>query len=135
MDSFGIIQQYFTRLQCQFCSHTFLEGDVQLIRQDDAMFIVNVFCHRCQTQNGVTMVGLAGSEGMSNEEMLPVRVFKDPELTEAELARLAQFKPIVEDDVLAAHEFFGNLGSNWMSLIPEEMRQSQTGSGMESPDA
>ena len=130
MNAFSIIQQYFTQLNCQFCSHSFGENDVELIRQDDAMYIVNVFCHRCQTQNGVAMVGLA-----STEDMVPPRVFKDPELTEAEKERLAQYKPVSADDVLEAHTFFNNLGTDWMKFIPEEMRQSNTGSETESPDA
>ena len=130
MDSFSIIQQYFTQMNCQFCSNAFAENDVELIRQDDAMYIVNVFCHRCHTQNGVAMVGLA-----TTEEMIPPRQFEDPELTEEEKTRLSHFEPIAENDVLEAHRFFQDLGSDWMKFIPEEMRQSQTDSDTESPDA
>ena len=43
-----------------------------------------------------------------------------------ELERLSGFKPIREDDVLDAHHFFQNLGADWASLIPEEVRERCT---------
>jgi hypothetical protein len=112
MDAFHLIQNFFTRMRCNFCSHTFSPDDIQLIRQDEGIFIVNVYCNHCHTQNGVAMVGVeVPEEGVQ---------FDDPELTLEELERLATFSPISDNDVLDAHHFFNNLGNDWMKFIPPE---------------
>ncbi len=112
MDAFPLIQNFFTRMRCNFCSHSFSPEDIQLIRQDEGVYIVNVYCNHCHTQNGVAMVGVEVPAGTS--------MFPDPELTDEELIRLAEFNPITEDDVLDAHTFFNNLDGDWMRLIPPE---------------
>jgi hypothetical protein len=112
MDAFPLIQNFFTRMRCNFCSHSFSPEDIQLLRQDEGVYIVNVYCNHCNTQNGVAMVGVEVPNGTS--------MFPDPELTDEELIRLAEFSPITEDDVLDAHAFFNNLDGDWMRFIPEE---------------
>lgn len=112
MDAFNLIQNFFTRMRCNFCSHSFEPDDIQLIRQDEGIYIVNVFCNHCRTQNGVAMVGVEMPEQQT--------YFEDPELTEQEIERLADLKPISADDVLEAHEFFSQLDSDWMKFIPPE---------------
>lgn len=119
MDAFHLIQNFFTKMRCNFCSHTFAPEDIQLIRQDEGIYIVNVYCNHCSTQNGVAMVGVEMPEGQK-------AVFEDPELTEEEMIRLADYQPISADDVLEAHEFFSHLGSDWMKFIPPEMRERCT---------
>ena len=126
MDAFQLIQNFFTRMRCNFCSHSFSPEDIQLIRQDEGIYIVNVYCNHCRTQNGVAMVGV---EVPGHESHFP-----DPELTEEELVRLAAFQPITEDDVLEAHEFFSNLDENWMHFIPQEILERQTEPEMEFED-
>lgn len=115
MDAFNLIQNFFTRMRCNFCSHTFSPEDIQLIRQDEGIFIVNVFCNHCGTQNGVAMVGVEVPAGET-------QYFEDPELTPTEIDRLSDFEPITDNDVLDAHGFFNNLDANWMQMIPEELR-------------
>lgn len=127
MDAFSLIQNFFTRMHCNFCSHAFEPDDIQLIRQDEGIFIVNVFCNACNTQNGVAMVGVE----VPGQDV----TFQDPELTPHEIERLGEFKPISADDVLDAHHFFENLGEDWMKFIPEGMRQSQTAPETEPEDA
>lgn len=124
MDAFQLIQNFFTKMRCNFCSHSFSPDDVQLIRQDEGIYIVNVYCNHCNTQNGVAMVGVEVPGQTTN--------FPDPELTEDELVRLAEFQPITENDVLDAHEFFSSLDSDWMKFIPPEMLEHQTEPEMES---
>ncbi len=124
MDAFHLIQNFFTRMRCNFCSHSFAPDDIQLIRQDEGIYIVNVYCNHCRTQNGVAMVGVE-VPGQNTQ-------FPDPELTSDELTRLAEFQPITDDDVLDAHEFFTNLDDNWMQFIPQEIRSRQTAPETES---
>jgi hypothetical protein len=126
MDSFSIIQNFFSRMTCNICSQHFEPDGIELIREDRGVFIVSVFCHSCQRQIGVAMVGL-------DMQKVGARRFQDPELTEAEVERLSQFGPVTEDDVLSAHEFFDTLGSDWMRFIPEAMRSPNTAPETESP--
>lgn len=123
MDAFSLIQSFFSQMRCNFCSHSFEPEDIQLIRQEDGIYIVNVFCNHCGTQNGVAMVGV--------EMPAEVPYFEDPELTTDEIERLSEFEPINEDDVLDAHHFFNQLDADWMKFIPPEMRQSETEPQME----
>lgn len=126
MDAFSLIQNFFTRMRCNFCSHSFSPEDIQLIRQDEGIYIVNVYCNHCRTQNGVAMVGVE----VPDQEVY----FEDPELTEEELERFSVYKPISADDVLEAHEFFSNLDENWTKLIPPEMLERCTAPETESED-
>jgi hypothetical protein len=127
MDAFALIQNFFTRMRCNFCSHSFSPDDIQLLRQDEGVYIVNVYCNHCRTQNGVAMVGVEVPDGTP-------AAFPDPELTDQELIRLAEFNPITDDDVLDAHTFFSSLDANWMTLIPEEMIERYTAPETESED-
>lgn len=126
MDAFHLIQNFFTRMRCNFCSHSFMPEDIQLIRQDEGIYIVNVYCNHCRTQNGVAMVGV--------EVPTAEQRFEDPELTPDEMVRLADFRPISPDDVLDAHTFFNNLGDDWMKFIPSEMLERCTELQTESQD-
>lgn len=121
MDAFNLIQNFFTRMNCNFCTQHFEPEDISLIREEDGIYIVNVFCNHCKTQNGVAMVGVELPEGATAHAG-----YSDPELTEDELERLSAFKPIQEDDVLDAHYFFQNLDADWARLIPEEVRERCT---------
>ena len=117
MDAFQQVQAFFEQMHCHFCHHTFKTDDVELIREDNGFYLVNVFCHRCRTQNGVALVGVETHDGHSHPLLYP-----DPELTEEELERLSVFEPICEDDILAAHEFFQGLDANWASKIPDDLK-------------
>jgi hypothetical protein len=126
MDAFQLIQTFFTRLRCNFCSHSFSPDDIQLLRQEEGIYIVNVYCNQCDTQNGVAMVGV--------EVPKNAHPFPDPELTEEELIRLAEFEPITEDDVLSAHEFINQMDGGWQRFIPQEMLARCTETETESQD-
>ncbi|WP_303674120.1 hypothetical protein [Vampirovibrio chlorellavorus] len=126
MDAFQLIQSFFSRMRCNFCSHSFTPEDIQLLRQEEGIYIVNVYCTHCETQNGVAMVGV---ETPQHEHSFP-----DPELTDEELMRLAEFDPITEDDVLSAHQFIHNLDGNWQRFIPQEMLERCTAPETESQD-
>lgn len=126
MDAFQLIQSFFTRMRCNFCSHSFSPDDIQLLRQEEGIYIVNVYCNQCDTQNGVAMVGV--------EVPQHGHPFPDPELTDEEITRLAEFEPITEDDVLSAHEFIHNLDGDWQRFIPQEMLERCTVTETESQD-
>ncbi len=118
MEGFNLIQNFFTRMRCHFCSTHLSPDGVELIRHDNGVFIVNVHCTHCTRQMGIALVGMEGSEVVASDAH-----YEDPELTEAELERLGNFAPVNFDDVLDAHTFFSGLDSGWMQHLPEEMRQ------------
>lgn len=130
MDSFQLIQHFFTTMQCAFCTQPFQPSGIELLREEEGCYLVSVSCHHCDRQIGVAMVGVEVPNGEA--VALPEGAFqldprfKDPELTEEELERLAQFEPIGLDDVLMAHEFFSKLDGDWMRLIPPEIRERCT---------
>ncbi len=115
MDGFSIIQNFFTKMRCNFCSCLLEPEGVELLRQDKSVYIVNVHCVQCEQQMGVAMVGLETGDPADE-----IRVYEDPELTEEEMERFEQYGRINYDDVLDAHDFFTNLGSDWQKYLPEE---------------
>jgi len=118
MDGFNIIQHFFTRMRCQFCTSQLEKDGVELIRQEQSVYIVNVHCMQCARQMGIALVGLQHSTPHALHQG-----FLDPELTPEEIDRLARFQPIDYNDVVDAHRFFSALDENWQQYLPEEMRQ------------
>ena len=130
MDVFAIIQQFFTRMTCHHCQASLEPDGVRLIREDAGMFVVSVSCNHCDNDIGIALVGMDAVEGIAGasqgERSVRIRRYKDPELTQDEVRRLAIFDPVSDDDVIEAHNFFQNLDTNWMQHIPEEMKQPMT---------
>lgn len=134
MNTFNLIQNFFTRMACQFCGIHFEPDDVQLVGEGHGFYIVSVQCHDCGQHNGTAAVGVETHEqALEIDEQdvtegipLPRRRFKDPEFTEEDFQRLAQFDPVTENDVLAAHEFIQQLDDGWLKFIPEGIRQRYT---------
>lgn len=130
MDHFTLIQHFFTRVQCPSCQSHITEEGVELLREEQGMYMVSIHCNHCDSHVGVAMVGVESGNGHNGELTGRLQLtgarnkrrYKDPELTEAELERLASFAPVSDDDVLAAHHFFESLDSSWMNHIPADLR-------------
>jgi hypothetical protein len=187
MDSFALIQNFFTQMQCPQCGQHLEENSVSLLREDAHTFLVHLECQHCHSDIGNALVGVENNlsqllkhqqhhphasimievqedddeeafdfedgeevdlstlmQNIERSQKMPRfaggvglnglrRRYKDPELTPEEKERLKTFDPIGYDDVLEAHHFFENLGRNWQSLIPEEMRQCQIACEVEPP--
>ena len=127
MDSFRLIQNFFTRMSCQYCDNHFEAEGIQLIREEHGIHVVSVNCHHCKRQVGVAMVGVDATGEATFDQDAPAYIhrFADPELTEAELERLSQFQPITSDDVLEAHHFFQNLDTGWASLLTQRLEAAE----------
>jgi hypothetical protein len=138
MDSFPLIQQFFTQMSCQHCQESFDADSIELIREDEGVYLVGVHCHHCNVQVGVAMVGVQrsnredGAAGSSKGKRKRRR-YRDPELTESELERLNQFDTVTDDDVIEAHRFIQGLDEGWMKFIPQEMLERCTASDTEAP--
>lgn len=122
MDAFSIIQNFFTRMRCNSCSHHLEPEGIQLLRHEKDTYVVNISCVHCSNQMGVALVGLEGAEGAELASQSK-KQRTEIELTTSDRERLSPYKPINYDDVLDAHQFFNNLDSDWRKFLPEEMRQ------------
>ena len=122
---FNIIQSFFTTMRCNHCDTPFEERGIELLQeQGNGLFVVSVYCHHCQQQVGVAMVGLEGA----SPDMVPgvPQTQPDPEFTEEDMKRLSNYDAISDDDVLDAHEFFSNLKGDWTKHVPTEVLQRCT---------
>jgi hypothetical protein len=61
MDSFSVIQQFFTQMQCPHCGQHLHEHGVQLLKEENGMFLVHVECSNCYSDIGNAMVGVETS--------------------------------------------------------------------------
>lgn len=136
MNPFKLIQHFFSRMHCHHCEANLQPDGIELLRQENQFFIVKVSCLSCHEQLGVAMVGLEERDGHPGElatgdllegleELLDPTEggrFPDPELTEEEAERLSAYEPVTSDDVIEAHRFFNELGTNWREHLPEQFQ-------------
>ncbi|MEB3245279.1 MAG: hypothetical protein VKJ06_04755 [Vampirovibrionales bacterium] len=87
MDAFRLIQGFFARMTCNECSQRFEPSGIELIREEDGMFVVSVYCHKCQKQVGVAMVGVE-SRSIKGDMKPDFRHLQD--LNDEELEDLAE---------------------------------------------
>lgn len=134
MDSFQLIQKFFTRMSCEICNQHFEPSGIELVREEDGVYIVSVYCHQCEQQIGIAMVGVESADmPLERVKESAKKRFADPELTPEEQQRLLAFDPINEEDVLEAHRFFKNLDENWTQHLPLKFRTLETAPDTESP--
>jgi hypothetical protein len=140
MDRFSIIQNFFTRMNCNLCERPLQADGIELLKEDKGMFVVGVNCQHCNKQIGIAMVGVEAQQQFDDSGLGDLTAhdasteptwrwgeeFEDPELTPDEVERLSIFKPITDDDVLDAHHFFQSLDTDWMKLIPPEALETST---------
>ncbi len=157
MNTFSIIQNFFTRMTCRYCGIAFIADDVTLIEESDVFFVVRIHCHDCGQHNGDAAVGVETSDEPLDPDMLkaieafaedlpmmpfgeqtlpiPLQksgIIRDPDLTDEDAQRLEDYEPISNEDVLDAHSFIQKLDEDWMKFIPVEIRQRHTESDTES---
>lgn len=68
MDSFSLIQQYFTQLACQYCHEHFDPDGIELIREQEGFYVVSVSCNDCGKHNGVAMVRVEAADDSDHDE-------------------------------------------------------------------
>ncbi|HEY9775221.1 MAG TPA: hypothetical protein V6C81_15760 [Planktothrix sp.] len=74
-------------------------------------------CRSCGHPLGVAIVGTAPRSHRERRNC-------PTEWTKRDIDRLAAAPPISYDDVLTAHEFFTNLGSDWAKMLPQPKRNN-----------
>lgn len=111
LGGFQAIQEYFQQKVCRFCSRKYEQEGIELLRQEPGVLVVRVSCSACGQPLGVAIVGTT-----------PKAESKKPrsygEWTKKDRTRLSKLPKITYDDVLSAHQFFQNLGSDWSKHLP-----------------
>ncbi|MNK47714.1 hypothetical protein D3C87_665280 [compost metagenome] len=129
MKNFSVVQEHFRKLRCAHCNEAFAPEGVKLLREEKDYWVVRVHCIACNQPAGVAIVGVeyessdapaeareaatAGSTGGRVRGIFSSR---------REEEKFSGLPPISPDEVIDAHNFFHDLGSNWMDLIPKRAR-------------
>lgn len=129
MKNFTVVQEHFRKLRCAHCQQSFTPEGVKLLREEKDYWVVRVHCTSCQQPAGVAIVGV---EYESSDQPAPERTAeREPALagtapnrvrgifsSRKEEEKFSKLGPISNDDLLDAHDFINNLGSDWMRFLP-----------------
>jgi hypothetical protein len=128
MKNFTVVQEHFRKLRCAHCQQSFTPDGVKLLREEKDYWVVRVHCTGCQQPAGVAIVGVEYETGdMSLAEKIerePVGAVSTSQRVRGvfssrkEEDKFQQMTPISCDELLNAHDFFKNLGSDWMRHLP-----------------
>lgn len=115
MNNFKLIQEHFTQLHCPYCDISFTQESVKLIREEDDYWVVKVSCTSCNQSAGIAIVGIEYEEIGFREARNTTKQHK--ELSPVEEMKFSSQPPISVNDVIDAHRFIQELGSDWMKYI------------------
>ena len=105
MEGFETVQNFFCSMHCSNCHNLLKPDGITLVKEEYNFFVVKIVCVECQQPIGLAIVGVSKSE--SEEFIKPKGVEELPDITSNEPL------PISYDEVIDAHHFFSNLGSDW----------------------
>ena len=126
MSNFKLIQEHFSQLHCAYCDCFFAPDGVELLREEEDYWVVRVSCSACQQPAGVAIVGIEYEAPMRPAEAPKAPATKPiTDLTARDRRRLARYEAISPDDVLDAHAFIQNLGSDWTQHLPKRFKRRE----------
>src|SRR5687767_6431969 len=114
MNNFKLIQEHFTQLHCPYCDISFTQESVKLIREEEDYWVVKVSCTSCNQSAGIAIVGIEYEE-IGLREAKNTNKYK--EFTQIEEVKFSEQPPISVNDVIDAHRFIQDLGSDWMKYL------------------
>jgi hypothetical protein len=131
MKNFSVVQEHFRKLRCAHCQQAFTPEGVKLLREEKDYWVVRVHCTACQQPAGVAIVGV---EYESNDAPAPEKIERETVSTGTQRVRgifssrkeeekFSKMDAISDDDLLNAHDFIANLGSDWMRYLPNARGQ------------
>ena len=110
MDSFENVVNFFCNMHCAKCYQTFTPDGIELISQETNFYVVKITCTSCGLSAGIAIVAIRSScEKDQDDEQFEKSVW--------ELVNDQKLPPINYNDVIDAHNFFSNLGSDWSKHI------------------
>ena len=113
LGGFQAIQEYFQQKVCRHCSRPYAQEGIELLRQEPGVLVVRVTCNSCGSPLGVAIVGTTPKAQQIHKPK------RHGEWTKKDRLRLSDKPKITYDDVLMAHQFFQNLGSDWAKYLPQ----------------
>lgn len=133
MKNFALVQEHFRKLRCAHCQASFAPEGVKLLREEVDYWVVKVTCMACHQAAGVAIVGVdqraaerAAERAVERPE--PALAASSHPSTRArgifssrrEEEKFAGLPPISSDELINAHAFIQNLGSDWMRHLPRK---------------
>jgi hypothetical protein len=138
MKNFAVVQEHFRKLRCAHCQQSFTPDGVKLLREEKDYWVVRVHCTACQQPAGVAIVGVeyessdvpaSAAAGEKGDREPAVSAGPAPQRVRGifssrkEEEKFSKLQPISSDDLLNAHDFIANLGSDWMRHLPGRGQQ------------
>lgn len=111
MEDFQTIIEFFTKIKCSQCQHSFDKDSVKILRQEENCTVIRVTCSNCSKNIGLAIMGMDKEKSRKTSELSIEEKKLSIELNE-------ELPPIDYDDVISAHNFFYNLGSDWSKHLP-----------------
>lgn len=109
MNTEAYVKLIFSNMVCSCCDNPFTPDCVEIIRIEDNCAVVKIVCSHCEKNYGIVIVGI---EEINIEE----------HIQESENVQIPDLPPITTDDVIDAHKFIDNLGTDWTKYIPDEYK-------------
>lgn len=108
------IDKLFANLCCSSCGADFTDESIKVLREEDDFSVLQIVCTKCEKSFGIAFLG---------ENNLAVK----KNISDADLALELQDGPdaVNYDDVINAHRFIKNLGSDWKKHLPRDYRDQK----------
>jgi hypothetical protein len=134
-NGYQLIREYFQQKSCKHCSRNYSPDGIEFIREEPGLVVVRVGCSNCGQPLGIALVGMSGG---GNQKSAPEISQRRPSLygagdedipypadwSKGDMQRLSNLSRITYDDVLDAHKFFSNLGSDWSKHLPRRGKRT-----------
>jgi len=106
------IKQLFADLCCSNCKSDFSEESIQILREEQGLFVIQIVCTKCKKSFGLAFLGLDSIN------------LKSEDVEDSDLKLQMQEGPdaISADDVIDAHKFISTMDSDWSKYIPEDFK-------------
>ncbi|MBC7473810.1 MAG: hypothetical protein H7263_05920 [Candidatus Sericytochromatia bacterium] len=102
MNNFKLIQEHFTKIDCPICNFSFTQEGIKLIKQENDYWVIKLDCEKCNHSLGFAIVVIEYNDYNNNENTIN----NNP--------------PITVDDVINAHKFIQELGSDWTKYLKKK---------------
>lgn len=112
MENFESVQDFFCKMHCSSCDSNFKPEGITLLKEESGFFIIKIICTECNQSVGIALVGIKERPIIDLDDS-----FLFPDKQDQSSFAAKELAPINYDDVINAHDFFSNLGHDWMKHI------------------
>ncbi|MEW5821037.1 MAG: hypothetical protein AB1782_12670 [Cyanobacteriota bacterium] len=108
MEGLEAVKNFFSSMHCSKCHNLLKPDGITLLREESNFYVVKIICIDCNQPVGLAIVGIQPREPKEYTIEKEDYIEKGPD---------NNAPPITYDDVIDAHQFFSNLGSDWSKHI------------------